>query len=281
MSVFLGMSVIIGSLHAQTTQPQARDPGLVNFVSDPASREVALARQVFSQFLSTNPSVRLEAAFMDVNGDGVAELATRFVSPQTCTRDRCATFIQQYSRSERRWNTIFERRTSSIRQGLMPDGTPALQVNGNEIWLRERGNDGNFVGTLRGRGNEVWLTERVPANVLTAARNAVSSIQVRPELVTGASFEMGPGIRAWAVSMNDGACGGNGCPFVVLIQERNQLRHVYTGVSDSQLVVITGRDRTMHDLGVPEAMGFRIARWDGAVFRDFETSYPSRVTPAP
>ena len=268
---------------AAPAAPRAPLAGEILLAPAPGTPEDGIARTVFAGFLAANPTAVLRVVRADVDGDGVAEVVVRLVSSSTCAGDRCSTYVLSMDRTNGRWEPVFERRTSSLRLGRMPDGANALVTDLNEIWMRKP--NGDWVATLRGMGTEVWVVDPATPAQLAAARAALPRTEVEGSsdaTSAAANIDVTPGLRLTVVKLGGAQCGPVvGCPAVILIPERNGLRPVYRGHVLEMLSVLRETTRDMPDIGLQDSTGYRVLKWNGTAYELSRTSYVSAVTRTP
>lgn len=78
------------------------------------SRERELVNVMFSSYLADRVGAAVQTAVVDLDGDGVGEIITRFVHTNSCDADmqRCRTTISHFTKG--RWNVVFDRYVAKI-----------------------------------------------------------------------------------------------------------------------------------------------------------------------
>lgn len=115
-----------GDMPVLFAAPEAGSPGA----------EVA-AQLAAQQGLAAEDGKGLTFAAVDINGDGVAEIALRQTEAGFCFEARCETRILAYT--ARDWRAVFSGRTESLALSAeRTGGARRLVVNGNDIWEWDR-----------------------------------------------------------------------------------------------------------------------------------------------
>jgi len=262
----------------------------IPFRTDPAAPEMASVVSVYGKFIKAHPGMRLETAMVDLEGQGVASIAVRFVSPDTCRGDRCDTVVLHYSGSA--WRPVFDHSAVAL-ETAPPDPNPSsdgmstLVVDGKVRWVW-CGFD-RYMPDLGSLGHLFPAGKTAAPDVARAARAAMgSSLQgfdnpeftQSPVVVDAAAPMAVPAywVRAYAA----GLCGNAaGCPHTLLVRDAHGLKPVWTGFTIGPGAVLSDAPNGLRDVALAGPSGYGVLRYDGTQYREFETSYPSGTTPAP
>lgn len=246
----------------------------IQFAAHPNSPEDGIVRGLYAPYLK-KAGIVLETALVDVDGDGKAQIAARFNTPEQCSGTgvaaRCNTVILKYDPNAKRWFDIMSTPIASLEVGPAQKGAPAvLLANGAEWW--QANPDGRYAATLYGQGNDVGLDGVVSTAQFKAAVSALGASAVGAKLDNAAVGLLvpQPGFTIQAVVLN-GAVGcmpTTGCPTALLqTSPSNELRAVGTALVDNRLVIMRKSTQGMQDIGIPEVSGYSVMRWNGSSYK--------------
>ena len=291
-------ALIACALPAGAQQAPARAPvqpagsaQAIQFRSDPNAREVAIVREIYADFVRQNQDLRLETSVVDLNGDGVAEVAVRFVHRTTCEQQRCHTVLLSYSGG---WSIVLERRAEGLalsRDGLRSGEMATLVLDGGERW---NWSGERYRPDLPPSARVLEAAAPAPAAIGQAAAAALRADIGPPEQrrrfglpdISWRSVEIdvATGARVFMVvaDMFDVCGAAIGCPTAIVQQGQGQNRVIGVTYSFGRVSVLPseGANR-FKDIRLGDIEGVRTMRFDGREYQLAATSYPSRVTPAP
>ena len=292
ISVLCGLAVglsVCGAVQAQTTTSGGV---AVALREAPQAQEAAIIRDIYPEFLRRNPTTRIQTALVDLNGDGIAEIAARFVGPATCADDRCHTVVLMSQASI--WRVVFERRTTGL--ALLPPPRAAagqmrdIVASGSERWTWGAM---RYLPQMQSLGRLVTGERPAVAGVINSARPALaSSLSLdaagnhRPgDLpIQWTQVEMDlRGARGMLVTANtfDYCSPMLGCPTVILVMRGRDWVPAGLLSASGPIAVMATQTAGMADLAIPAAEGVTFFQWNGSEYRASATTFPSPITRTP
>lgn len=254
----------------------------ITFTDNQNSDVYKLASIMFGSYLKDHSSVKMEVAEVDLNSDGVAEVAVRLKSPSTCNEQGCATSVMMYM--EDGWKEVFHHRENAL--GL--NGTPSrgrmrnIVEDDNVLWTWDGSGrykiDIRSIGTLVPVGNEV----KPPIEVITKAAEALHvGIEISGWL--GKTIDLGiPGDHAWWVFPDtvemEGSAGRN---MVLVVPVDGEWQAGLVTITGGNLGILPTKTDGVSDIVTSNVKGLDYWKWIGNKYKEVATSYVSNVTPAP
>jgi hypothetical protein len=273
----------------------AADASEVGFNKKPGEAEMSVVRSVYGDYLRSHPEARLETATALVDTGRIQTLFVRFVDKSHCDDSGCFTAGLRWLANG--WRVVFERHVARLAVGsvpaLSPHGEAAdLVVNDREHW---QWNGRAYMADAASLGGQATPVAPADKDVEAALMKTVAAAKSLRGLVSDAilagqpvhyhqsTVDLGSRLgKGYVVAADGGACGVViGCPNFVLVKGKDGLRAVGSTYSTGAVSVLATERNGGRDIAFADPQGYHTLRWDGAAYRDGETSYASTVTPVP
>jgi hypothetical protein len=239
---------------------------------DAPARKVVAA--VFRDYLAGKVGVEVQTAAVDIDADGVAEVAARFVHTETCRKpaSSCRTVVLRHDGSN--WGIVLDRSADKLDLG---DGR--MLVDGAEWTWNGRA----YAPSVEGMGQQVAFVP-VPAETVPSISVAFGQGAVKLASAGRAKFEyatprIADGADSLVVRMTGGAsCGMTaGCPVRVLRKEGTSWKTVLTaGTTGGVAVAKTVRTGGVRDVAVQTDAGYVVMGWTGSAYAVADTVEATR-----
>jgi hypothetical protein len=275
------LSLLVLPIHAWATE--------IKMTESQDSKPVHIVMDKYSNFLQSHKDIKIKAGLVDLNGDGVAEIVARFVSPETCTNLECHTVVLMYRNNG--WQVLFDHMTNRLDTGPVSSGPSAqnmasLIVNGKEKWEWTGGP--LYEPDMATLGELITPTDTTPtdissvmANYLSVPVNTHMNSETLPAGGTAGDIIIGTADFNASNNVYPLLCGQVGCQHVILAKYGTGYRLIGTPIFSGATVLLNTKTKGVRDLALGDSMGYSIWRWDGSVYKASETSYPSPLTPSP
>lgn len=262
--VFMSSGFLFGAFghmaHAQTVKPLV-------FHHDSKAPETPLASAFFGGYAKTHPGTVLKTAAIDVNHDGIGEVVVQIDGKGTCNQSGCLTSILMHKGTH--WSEIFHQHETEI--GLKNTRGFSEIVTPRGLWSW---NGNSYQPDISSMWSVIDGNGQVPSE---ANLNAVT------DYYDGQRMDW----LSWPVPNNtpDTVVMTSTDPYVNGISQGSLLvvrnGTVLLCVFGTRLVVLDNETNGLRDIAVQSIDGVETFQWDGHNYRSVETTYASRVTPAP
>lgn len=236
------------------------------------SRERELVNVMFSSYLADRVGTSIQTSVVDIDGDGVGEIISRFVHTNSCNADmsRCRTTISRFSNGK--WEVVFDRYAGTINDVQVGKRLPGDIVVDNMKWKWDVYSK-SFVPTKDDKWTPIAWQE-VPtaqkANYASffgeGAGKLVSSNQgVKIEYST-TPISKKQDVVILKMS-GQSVCGAKtGCPIRLIMNNDNKWSSILSSSTTEDVSrIITERDGH-NDIVMQNSNGFVSYGWNGATY---------------
>lgn len=259
----------------------ATDNNIV-FSEDQNSDAYKLANMIFTDYLKTHKDTHVKVAEIDLNTDGVAEIAIRLESPLTCNDTGCMTSVMMYMQAG--WKEIFHHHTKTLSLRGKPTEGAMLNLVQDDSVLWSWDGSGSYKIDLRSIGDFVPVGNEKDADISVAQTAALAfnvPIATGPwkatEIKTGI-----PGDKSWWVYCDapsmEGSLGRN---MVLIAPLKGVWTPVLKTITGGNITVLPQKTNNANNLAIMNSQGVSYWSWNGQKYNLMATSYSSNVTPSP
>lgn len=269
------------------------EPVVVPVAENAQAPERHIVEVAYAPFLHAHPEVRLLTAAADINNSGTDVIFVRFDAPITCVGSSCLYTVLSYDQATKRWKEVYSQHTEALALGdAAPDmsgGNPTRElVQSNGMRWRWTGggiNDRPFKPVLESIGKP-WASERMATKAEIAAARPFLGDASRPAQGIRLSFtardiELGNDPAVLVTAMSTTFCGDDGCPFVIVDHQTKSPRLLFKGFGSGAGAVMSSTANAMPNLAVESRDGLDFLQFNSAEYTVVQTTYSSKITPAP
>lgn len=290
--IFLCAAVLFATLTRASLviAKEASNNSSIQFNKTPSEKEIEIVNSLYGDFLKTNRNIKIETSLIDLQGNGVGSLFVKFVSNETCADTRCDVVILSYRQGK--WVSIFEHSANNIII-LPPDNNfpnenmKSIMIEGVEwVWS---GFD-HYLPNIKSMGQPFPQKERASVNIASQAQMALKNSLINlPEPPVFFKREINLNTSDmiatpffWVTAQGKGLCGISiGCPHVILMGTSKGLVPIWRGFSPGFGVILSSIHNGLKDVAIGVKDGYEVLAYDGQTYQVIETSFPSKITPAP
>jgi hypothetical protein len=236
--------------------------------------ELAIVAAAFPDAVAAD-GMQVTTARIDLNGDGFAEIAAQFRSPQTCGNRmgrlaQCRTDILAHDGTA--WRTVLERNADRISVGAARDGGMRdIVIDGKEAWSWT---DAGYRPDPSALGVEVAFVDapKDKADGLVRAFDDGAAMLAAGAVLRYAAADVVAGGEMETVVRLDppGGCAGGLCEVRVLQESNGIFIPVLAGETTGK-VVVTGVERLgFRDVALTTPDGYQVMGWNGSAYAQSE-----------
>jgi hypothetical protein len=240
------------------------------FDDSPTAQARTVVNIVFGEYLAQRVAAKVETAVVDLDNDGVGEIAARFVHTGSCSADMkiCRTAIIRHDKKS--WKIVLDHPAATVEKLAGVNGVPAPVKIDKVTW---KWDFPTYAPSTEGIGDFVRL-ERVPTETAASlvpafgegATKLVSSdpryflSYARPKISSKDEFMV--------LSLNGGsACGDKtGCPVRVLRKDKDGWRQTLATSAMTSVYLGNAQRDGYRDLVVDTKKGFAVYGWNGSQY---------------
>ena len=242
----------------------------INFKQNPKSPEYSLAVSFFGGYVKSHPGTKLKTAAIDLNNDGIGEVAVQIVGPGTCNVYGCQTSILMHIGNS--WKEIFHQKVKQLGYAKASGHNMARLIdNSGIIWTYKLS---DYQPDVSYMGNVVNGSFKSP---LDSDVDAVTQYYDNHRMNWNAQVINNSLPGTYLLTSNDPYVNGVSQGTLMVMNNGNIL---LTDLGN-EVVVSENKTNNVNDLIVSLNEGVEFFQWTGHTYKSVRTTFPSSVTPAP